>query len=296
MPRAFVVTKKLHRNTKHTTKHTTKNTKYEAKLLKKVTTSRSLDSNKSVGGCSSNSSDVSRSGCGSGSNFASGDLPDLLPPQIPPRNSVAGRKVFDGNSFGDEGISKHSSMRSFQAFGFGANNNASANNSNNLSNLNNNNNISSNTTSNSTHHYGNNINNNSIMTGQFSTLSSLPSRGSHINVNVAPTVSTENNDTPEIHKYQKRFNSDVLCAALWGVNLLIGTDSGLVLLDRSGQGKASRDDCEVALARRFNQPGVSRPAKGPRSYEVSWNFYLVLDKIHFQSAIRNGFRNQKLTK
>ncbi|XP_065324281.1 homeobox protein 2-like isoform X2 [Gordionus sp. m RMFG-2023] len=45
------------------------------------------------------------------------------------------------------------------------------------------------------------------------------------------------NTGPEIRKYKKRFASDVLCAALWGVNLLIGTDTGLVLLDRSGQGK-----------------------------------------------------------
>ena len=41
---------------------------------------------------------------------------------------------------------------------------------------------------------------------------------------------------PEIRKYQKRFTSEVCCAALWGVNLLIGTASGLQLLDRSGQG------------------------------------------------------------
>ena len=37
-------------------------------------------------------------------------------------------------------------------------------------------------------------------------------------------------------KYKKRFNSEILCAALWGVNLLIGTENGLMLLDRSGQG------------------------------------------------------------
>ncbi len=40
-----------------------------------------------------------------------------------------------------------------------------------------------------------------------------------------------------IRKYKKRFNSEILCAALWGVNLLIGTENGLMLLDRSGQGK-----------------------------------------------------------
>ena len=44
--------------------------------------------------------------------------------------------------------------------------------------------------------------------------SGLPRRGSHINVNIAPT--TMENDTPEIRKYKKRFNSDILCAALWG--------------------------------------------------------------------------------
>ena len=40
---------------------------------------------------------------------------------------------------------------------------------------------------------------------------------------------------PEIRKYKKRFNSEINCASLWGVNLLIGTNGGLLLLDRSGQ-------------------------------------------------------------
>ena len=47
---------------------------------------------------------------------------------------------------------------------------------------------------------------------------------SHIpSVNVAPTGGHDmTSDTPEIRKYKKRFNSEILCAALWGVNLLIG--------------------------------------------------------------------------
>ena len=57
------------------------------------------------------------------------------------------------------------------------------------------------------------------------------------NVNVTPTSHDLTTDTPEIRKYKKRFNSEILCAALWGVNLLIGTENGLMLLDRSGQGK-----------------------------------------------------------
>lgn len=89
-------------------------------------------------------------------------------------------------------------------------------------------------------------------------------KGSMVNVN--PTNTRPPNDTPEIRKYKKRFNSEILCAALWGksitrkyhmvedefgmgteqiycvwtvpgVNLLVGTESGLMLLDRSGQGK-----------------------------------------------------------
>lgn len=62
-------------------------------------------------------------------------------------------------------------------------------------------------------------------------------RESHVNVNVTPTSHDATSDTPEIRKYKKRFNSEILCAALWGVNLLIGTENGLMLLDRSGQGK-----------------------------------------------------------
>ncbi|KHN82631.1 Serine/threonine-protein kinase mig-15 [Toxocara canis] len=46
--------------------------------------------------------------------------------------------------------------------------------------------------------------------------------------------------------------NQILCAALWGVNLLIGTDSGLMLLDRSGQGKVY----QLITRRRFEQMSV----------------------------------------
>ncbi|UYV71345.1 hypothetical protein LAZ67_8002707, partial [Cordylochernes scorpioides] len=142
-----------------------------------------------------------------------------------------------------------------------------------------------------------------------------PRRGdSHISVNVAPHDITP--ETPEIRKYKKRFNSEILCAALWGecwyyqhgqlspgclvsllllllchpdlgpakaelhgqikehipngirpgrslesdtnswmvagVNLLIGTETGLMLLDRSGQGKVY----QLISRRRFQQMEV----------------------------------------
>lgn len=44
-----------------------------------------------------------------------------------------------------------------------------------------------------------------------------PSRkGSVVNVN--PVNTRPQSDTPEIRKYKKRFNSEILCAALWGEN------------------------------------------------------------------------------
>jgi len=39
-------------------------------------------------------------------------------------------------------------------------------------------------------------------------------KGSMVNVN--PTNTRPVSDTPEIRKYKKRFNSEILCAALWG--------------------------------------------------------------------------------
>ncbi|XP_035906087.1 serine/threonine-protein kinase mig-15 isoform X15 [Anopheles stephensi] len=77
-------------------------------------------------------------------------------------------------------------------------------------------------------------------------------RESHVNVNVTPTSHDASSDTPEIRKYKKRFNSEILCAALWGVNLLIGTENGLMLLDRSGQGKVY----QLISRRRFQQMEV----------------------------------------
>ncbi|EYB92546.1 hypothetical protein Y032_0192g1338 [Ancylostoma ceylanicum] len=78
---------------------------------------------------------------------------------------------------------------------------------------------------------------------------------SQVQVNVNP--SSQNgahmeSDAPEIRKYKKKFSGEILCAALWGVNLLIGTDSGLMLLDRSGQGKVY----QLINRRRFEQMTV----------------------------------------
>ncbi|XP_054244421.1 nik-related protein kinase [Indicator indicator] len=75
-------------------------------------------------------------------------------------------------------------------------------------------------------------------------------KGSVVNVN--PTNIRPQSDSPEIRKYKKKFNSEVLCAALWGVNLLVGTENGLWLLDRSGQGRVYT----LITRRRFQQMDV----------------------------------------
>ncbi|XP_034546357.1 mitogen-activated protein kinase kinase kinase kinase 4-like [Notolabrus celidotus] len=75
-------------------------------------------------------------------------------------------------------------------------------------------------------------------------------KGSVVNVN--PTNIRPQSDTPEIRKYKKKFHTEVLCAGLWGVNLLVGTENGLWLLDRSGQGKVY----SLISRRRFQQMDV----------------------------------------
>ncbi|OWF45223.1 Serine/threonine-protein kinase mig-15 [Mizuhopecten yessoensis] len=158
---------------------------------------------------------------------SSGVLPDLLPPHTPPqsRSPPTPQRPQDKTTSDEVQLANPyrqavSSVvtpsmrhqRSFSAFGFGA---------------------------------------------EGSTIGSISQqsrRGSQINVNVTPSQTTTEaiGDTPEIRKYKKKFNSDILCAALWGVNLLIGTESGLMLLDRSGQGKVYT----LISRRRFQQMEV----------------------------------------
>ncbi|KAL3223769.1 hypothetical protein MRX96_027084 [Rhipicephalus microplus] len=102
--------------------------------------------------------------------------------------------------------------------------------------------------------------------------------------------------TPEIRKYKKRFYSEILCAALWGVNLLIGTENGLMLLDRSGQGKVY----QLISRRRFQQMEVlegqnilvtiSGKKQRVRVYYLSWLKSKIL-RTDAQVEKRNGWIN-----
>ncbi|XP_076370823.1 LOW QUALITY PROTEIN: serine/threonine-protein kinase mig-15-like [Tachypleus tridentatus] len=123
-----------------------------------------------------------------------------------------------------------------------------------------------------------------------------PRRESHINVNVTPPSHETSSDTPEIRKYKKRFTSEILCAALWGVNLLIGTENGLMLLDRSGQGKVYN----LITRRRFQQMEVSEgqnilvTVSGRKSrvrvYYLSWLKNKIL-RMDGQLEKRSGWTN-----
>ncbi|XP_008194007.1 serine/threonine-protein kinase mig-15 isoform X9 [Tribolium castaneum] len=139
----------------------------------------------------------------------------------------------------------------------------------------------------------------SFLTFGFGAGSAQSRRESHVNVNVTPTSHDISSDTPEIRKYKKRFNSEILCAALWGVNLLIGTEHGLMLLDRSGQGKVY----QLISRRRFQQMEVlegqnilvtiSGKKNRVRVYYLSWlkNKILRTDGVSDQVERRNGWIN-----
>ncbi|TGZ73323.1 hypothetical protein CRM22_001589 [Opisthorchis felineus] len=69
---------------------------------------------------------------------------------------------------------------------------------------------------------------------------------------VDPSLQAMSEEAPEIQVYKRRFSSEILCAAMWGVNLLIGLDNGLSLLDRSGEGRVYT----LITRRRFSQMAV----------------------------------------
>ncbi|CAB4016448.1 mitogen-activated kinase kinase kinase kinase 4-like, partial [Paramuricea clavata] len=81
---------------------------------------------------------------------------------------------------------------------------------------------------------------------------------------------------PQIGKYKYKFRTEILCGALWGVNLLIGTENGLFLLDRSGNGKVFT----MVSRRRFEQidvleginvlTSISGKTNKLRVYYLSW--------------------------
>ncbi|XP_075537112.1 serine/threonine-protein kinase mig-15-like isoform X10 [Dermacentor variabilis] len=187
-------------------------------------------------------SDLSQSSSGNLSNArSSGELPDLLPRHAQQRQqdkSTSDEYRQALNPPAPPQLQLQQKQRSFLAFGFSAGGGSTA--------------------------------------GGGAPPAPSPRRESHVNVNVTPTSHEAVSTTPEIRKYKKRFYSEILCAALWGVNLLIGTENGLMLLDRSGQGKVY----QLISRRRFQQMEVlegqnilvtiSGKKQRVRVYYLSW--------------------------
>eukprot|EP00731_Ephydatia_muelleri_P029555 Em0021g78a len=78
---------------------------------------------------------------------------------------------------------------------------------------------------------------------------------------------------PEIRKYKRKFNGEILCGALWGVNLLVGTDNGLLLLDRSGHGKVQQEKMKFLVIGTKTSVEVYAWAQKPYSKFMSFKTF-----------------------
>jgi hypothetical protein len=98
-----------------------------------------------------------------------------------------------------------------------------------------------------------------------------------------PTPSTMTK-MPEIRKFKRAFKSEILCASFWHQNLVVGTNSGLLLLDRSEEGKVH----PLISRRRFKkidvmpETGVVVTISGKkdklRAYSLLWFRQMAQDK------------------
>lgn len=103
--------------------------------------------------------------------------------------------------------------------------------------------------------------------------------------------------SPEIRKYKRKFSGEILCGALWGVNLLVGTDNGLLLLDRSGHGKVfplinRRKFSQIEVLEGLNVLVCINGRKNKlRVYYLSWLRNKILKGDDFESGhkVRNGY-------
>lgn len=116
-------------------------------------------------------------------------------------------------------------------------------------------------------------------------------------VNVQPRNGAGGDQMPEIRKYKKRFNSEINCASLWGVNLLIGTNNGLLLLDRSGQGQVypliqNRKFQQIDVLENLNLVlSISGKKNKLRCYYLSWlkNKFLSNSRSADSAGEKTGF-------
>ena len=93
-------------------------------------------------------------------------------------------------------------------------------------------------------------------------------------VNVNPTNIRPHSDTPEIRKYKKRFNSEILCAALWGEScFLLPLSCSLVkgrVLCSIGNSMKLHETANVTT--RSNNPGAFTKRIHQLSLQVNYSF------------------------
>ncbi|GAA51906.1 traf2 and NCK-interacting protein kinase [Clonorchis sinensis] len=95
---------------------------------------------------------------------------------------------------------------------------------------------------------------------------------------VDPSLQAMSEEAPEIQVYKRRFSSEILCAAMWGVNLLIGLDNGLSLLDRSGEGRVKYENIKFLLV--ALRDSIVIYAWAPRPYHKFMEFKRFPDLKH----------------
>jgi len=93
------------------------------------------------------------------------------------------------------------------------------------------------------------------------------------------------NVMPDIRKFKRAFNSEILCAAFWGMNLLVGTKSGLLLLDRSSdEGKVF----PLVSRRRFTKIDVLEDLGIMLCISGKRNELRVYSLLYFVNKVRKG--------
>lgn len=92
---------------------------------------------------------------------------------------------------------------------------------------------------------------------------------------------------PEIRKFKRAFNSEILCAAFWGMNLLVGTKNGLLLLDRTGVDGEGRV-FPLVSRRRFTKIDVLDDLGIMVSVSGKKNELRVYSLLYFIAKIKRG--------
>ncbi|CAJ0609817.1 unnamed protein product [Cylicocyclus nassatus] len=119
--------------------------------------------------------------------------------------------------------------------------------------------------------------------GCFSRMQNFQKRSDEVNVSSTTQNGAQESDAVMMWLFPMVFNFEILCAASWGDDLLLGTDSGLMLCDCGNQSKVY----ELINRRRYEQMAVLEPQdvlitisgnnRSLRIYDLSWLMQKLLE-------------------